>query len=233
MTKKTSMEETSDEDLFIYIACAETPADKVMADAAIAEIHRRYIKGLYARCERMLRAHPGGDVLAEDLAAVTVAQAYDRAHTFRPDPEGKSGSSRTLAWLCKIAQNCFRDYLRNPRRPSPLNVVELDVNAEQYAPQDFAALHLEDESSSYSAHHHQLVAEAFDTLDDRTKIVLIETLVQKSRSRSKTYMLKGSAAELADRIGTTTANLRRIRMKGIQKINTHVEKNKKTETKND
>ena len=61
----------------------------------------------------------------------------------------------------------------------------------------------------------------------------IETLVQRDRSRGRTYMLKGSAAVLADRLETTTANLRRIRMNGIKKINAHIEKNNKPEKENE
>ena len=223
------MEGESDEDLFIYIACAALPAEKVVADAAFAEVHRRFLKGLYARCLRMLRAYPDGESKAEDLAMVTMAKAYEKAHKYILEHNGGAGSSRTMAWLCKIAENMFRDHLRNPRRPGPLNVIELDVNAEQYAPEDFAALYLGGKTMFYSRHHYQLVAEAFDTLDDRTKTVLIETLVQRDRSRGRTYMLKGSAAVLANRLGTTTANLRHIRMKGIKKINAYIEKNKNPE----
>ena len=61
------MEGQSDEDLFIFIACAESPADKLVADAALAEIHRRFFKSLYARCLRMLRAYPDGKTKAEEL----------------------------------------------------------------------------------------------------------------------------------------------------------------------
>lgn len=229
MTNRTSMEGESDEDLFIYIACAASPADKAVADAAFAEVHRRFFKGLYARCLRMLSAYPDGESKAEDLAMVTMAKAYEKAHKYVADPNGGAGSSRTMAWLCKIAENMFRDHLRNPRRPGPLNVIELDVNTEQYAPEDFAAMHLGDDETFYSHHHYQLVAEAFDTLDDRTKTVLIETLVQRDRSRGRTYMLKGRAAVLADRLGTTTTNLRRIRMKGIKSINAYIKKNKTPE----
>ena len=108
MTKQTSMEGTTDEDLFIYIACAESPADKVLANAALAELHRRYIKGLYARCLRMLRAYPDSESMAEVLTQATLARAYERAHQFQPNPDGAAGSSRTLAWLCKIALNSVR-----------------------------------------------------------------------------------------------------------------------------
>ena len=229
MTKRTSMEGETDEDLFIYIACATSPSEIVEAEQAFAEIHRRYFKGLYARCQRMLQAYPDGEAKAQELAMTAMARAYEKADKYKPDPKGGSGSSRTRAWLCKIAEHMYRDHLRNPRRPGPLNVIELDVNAEQYSPEDFAAMYLEDETMSYSRYHYKLVAEGYDALDDRTKTVLIETLVQRDRSRGQTYMLKGSAAVLADRLGTTTANLRRIRMNGIKAINSYVDKKKKSE----
>ena len=233
MTKRTSMEGMTDEDLFIFIACAESPADKVLANAALAELHRRYIKGLYARCVRMLSAYPDSETMAQQLAQVTLARAFERAHQFQPSPDGAAGSSRTLAWLCKIALNLLRDYTRNPDRPGPLsNVVDLDVNAEQYSPEDFAFLHLQDDSASHTPHHYQLVAEAFKALDDRTQIVLLETLLQRQRSPGRTYMLRKTAAALADRIGSSAENVRRIRMLGMKAINAYLEKhnNNKTET---
>jgi RNA polymerase sigma factor (sigma-70 family) len=228
------MEGRSDEDLFIYIACAETPADKALADTALAEIHRRYIKGLYARCLRMLHAYPDARTMAEELTQATLARAYEKAHQFRQDPDSGAGSSRTLAWLCKIALNLFRDHRRNPNRPGPLsNVVDLDVNAEQYSPEDFASLFLEDESVSYSRHHYQLVTEAFDALDERTQIVLIETLVQRRKSPGRTHMLRKTATALAERVGTSTDNVRRIRGQGMRQINAYIDKHKNNKAETD
>ena len=234
MTNKTSMEEASDEDLFIYMACANGPEDQALRDAAFAELHRRYVKDLYARCLRTVRAYPDSETLAHDLTSATLVRARDRSDQFRSDPDGNNRSSRTRAWLYRIALNLFRDHLRNPERPGPLsNVVDLNVNAEQYSPEDFAALFLGDESTSHSRHHHKRVAKAFDQLDDRTQIVLLETLLQRQKSPGRAYMLRSTAQRLADRMQTSTDNLRRIRRNGIRRINTYVNRHMNNDAETD
>ena len=224
MANKTAMVEESDEDLFVYMACANDPEDQVLKNAAFHELHRRYSKNLYARCLKMVRAYPDSETLAQALTSVTLHRVYDRADQYRPDPDGNDRPTRTLAWLCTIARNLFLDYLRNPERPGPLssNVVDLDVTAEQYSPEDFAALYLEGESTSHSRHHYQRVAEGFDQLNERTQIVLVETLLQRQNSPGRTYMFRGTAQRLANRLKTSTDNVRRIRRNGIRQINEYV-----------
>ncbi len=227
MTKQTSMEEENDEDLFIYMACANGPRDKALKDVAFAELHRRYIKALYARCLRMVQSYPDSETLAQDLTNATLTRVYERADQFRSDPNGNETSSRTLAWLCRIARNLFRDHLRNPQRPGPIsNVIDLGVNTEPYSPEDFAALFLEEESTFHLRRHYRLVAKAFDQLDDRAQMVLVQTLLQRQKSPGRTYMFRGTARSLADLLQTTTDNIRRIRKNSIQQINEYVSKHK-------
>lgn len=226
MTKQASMHEETDEDLFLYMACAETAADRPLADGAYAEIHRRYVKRLYARCLRMVSSYPDPETMAMDLASAALARAYEKAEKYQTDPEDSLGAVRTFGWLCKIAENIFRDHIRNPERPGPLNVIDLDVNAEMYAPEDFASLFCEDQSPPRTLLDYQLVARAFDVLDARTKTVLIETLVHRGRSPGRTHMLRGTTTALAKRLETSTANLRLIRRKGLRQINAYVEQHK-------
>ena len=236
MTERTSMESKTDEDLFIDMAFTDSAEDRANADAAYEELHRCYVKIVYTRCIRMISKYPDAETLAWDMTAGALAKAYERAETYQSGEEGEAGASRTIAWLCKIALNLFLDYRKNPKRPGPLsNVVDLDVHAEQYSPEDFAAFYLEDDSQAYSRQHYQLVAEAFAALNERTQIVLMETLLQRQRSPGRTYMLRKTAAALAARVGTSTDNVRRIRRLGIQQINEYVDqyKNNKAETHHD
>ena len=230
MTTQTSMQEETDEDLFLYMACKDNPEDKPLAEMAVAELHRRYLKRLYARCFKMVFSQPDPETLAADLASAALARAYEKAETYRSHPDGSASSSRTFSWLCKIALNIFRDFLRNPKRPGSLafNVIELDVNAEMYLPEEFAALYCDDKEQLSTQADYQLVAEVFDTLDARTQRVLVETLIQRDKSPGRTYMLRGSAELLANRLGTTPANLRRIRKNGIRKINEYINQHKHT-----
>ena len=175
---------------------------------------------------KMVSSYPDREALAMDLACAALARAHDRAETYQPNPEGSASSSRTIAWLCKIALNIFRDFRRNPNRTGPLNVVEFDVNAEMYALEDFATLYCDDKPQLRTQTAYQLVARAFDTLDARTQRVLIETLVQRDRSPGRSYMLRGTSKLLAERLEMTTANLRRIRSKGVRTINDYLKQHK-------
>ena len=226
VTIQTSMHEETDEDLFLYMAFKDS--DTSMADEAFTEVHRRYIKRVYAYCLKMVSSYPDSETLAEDIASAALAKAYDRAETYQANSNGSDSVSPTFAWLCKIATNIFRDYLRNPGRPGPLNVIELDVGAEMYSPQDFAALYCENQPQLNTQAEYKLVAQAFETLDARTQSVLIETLVQRSRSPGRTYMLRGTAELLANRLATTPENVRRIRRNGVSKINEYVGQHKRT-----
>ena len=226
MTKQASMHKETDEFLFYCMACADEPTDRPMADEAYTEIHRRYVKPLYARCLKMVSFYPDSETLAMDLTTAALSKAYDRAETYQPNPDGSTSGSRTIAWLCTIALNIFRDYCRNPERPGPINVVEFEVYPEDYASDDFAKLYCEGQPQLSTQAEYRLVAMAFDTLDTRTQIVLIETLVQRDRSPGRTYMLRGTSEQLAKRLGTTTANLRRIRKKGVCKINDYLDQHK-------
>ena len=212
----------TDEDLFVYMACADSPADKPIADKAYEELHRRYIKQLYARCLRMVSSFPNPENLAQDLACAALARAYEKAETYQSNSEKSASTTRTISWLCKIALNIFRDHLRNPKRPGPLNVVDLNVYPEDYSSMDFAALYYQDKPHVKTQQEYYLVAKAFDALDERTQRVLIETLEMREKSPSGKYMLRGTAQQMAERLETTTFNLRRIRMKGTQYINNYV-----------
>ena len=226
MTAETTVEAESDENLFIYIACRETAEDEVLANLAFAEIHRRYAKPLYRKCVNFCRSFSDGNTLAEELTSATLTRAYERADQYRPSPlsESTNADKRTLAWLCTIARNLLLDLNRNPKRPGPLNITDLDVDISCYSSDDFAAFFNDLEQPLNNSHEHNLVAEAFETLDNRTQEVLITTLIQRDRSPKKTHMLRGTVPLLADRLNTTPDNIRRIRLNGIRVINDYLKK---------
>jgi len=235
MTKKTSLDEESDEDLFLYMACRDTPKEVSQAEDACEVLHHRYIDRLFKRCFNMLKSYPDAHTRAAELASAALFRAYERAETYKIDENCSNPSARTLKWLARIARNIFRDTLRNPKRPNQLNVVDLEVNTEHYDSSDFAALFLGENDSVHSEELKIRVAEAYDSLKPRAQTVLLETLIQRDRSPGRKYMLRGSARVLADRLDTTPENLRRIRHNGVKAINAYVEKhmNQTTEAGDD
>ncbi|GFE91050.1 hypothetical protein GCM10011488_60040 [Steroidobacter agaridevorans] len=209
------MREQSDEDLFVYMSFIDNASDRPVAEAAFAEVHRRYAAELYSRCRDLCRRLGQPTSLAEDLVSLTLTRALDRAETYR----GPGTSARTMAWLCKIARNALIDAHRNPHRPSSIGSgSDSDLGAEIYSAQDFASLYHQFESPLATREHWTRVAAAFQELDERCQRVLLETLLQRSKSPGQSYMYRGTAALLAERLGITPENLRRIRYKGMKAI---------------
>ena len=229
MTTETSIEDESDEDLFLYIACRVTAGDEEIANRAFAEIHRRHVKSLYKRCLNLCRRLPEGESFAEDLTYATFARAYERTDQYRAssNPDTAAGRWRTLFWLCRIARNLLLDHLRNPNRPGPFNDSDLDVDTSNNSSEDFAVFFNDQEQPLNSRHEYKMVTEAFETLDKRTQEVLLVTYLQRDRSPKKTHMLRGTTQLLADRLGTSPDNIRRIRRNGIRAIKDYLEKEKR------
>jgi RNA polymerase sigma factor (sigma-70 family) len=219
---KWALEEETDECLFLCMAFdAEEPE---LSRRAFDVLYRRYSKAIYARCLGLCRRYRQGDTVAENLVADTFYKAKVKAETFRgsDDPDPTVVRRRTIGWLCKIAERLLFDKLRNPRRPGVLDEVDMDVHVEHYSAQEFATLFMKQSGVQATLRHYQLVAEAFDALQERTQIVLLETLLQREYSPSEQYMRRGSVRALAQRVGTTPENIRRIRLKGMRAINEYV-----------
>jgi len=131
-----------------------------------------------------------------------------------------------------MAQNMLTDHYRNPNRPSnPLEPHELALEAALYSADDFSQLFVEGSALLSTPLVHRLVAEAFEALDERTKLVLLETFIQRTRSPAGKAMRRGSAKLLADHLETSQDNIRRIRRLGILAINDYLESSSSLERK--
>lgn len=209
------MDVASDDDLFLYMSFYDQPGDRDTAEAAFRVFHGRYATELHARCRSICHRYQQPDSFVEDLAIQTLHRAYMRASTYK----GPGSRGRTMAWLCKIAKNALIDAKRNPHRPSLLNTeTEAELGAEHYSPADFTTLYSQFESPLPTQQQWKLVTRAFEELDERTQRVLIETLLQRAKSPQRTYMYRGTAALLAETLGITVDNLRRIRLNGMKAV---------------
>jgi RNA polymerase sigma factor (sigma-70 family) len=215
------MREEADGDLLYYMSCREGPADCALSDAATVEFHRRHAVGLLDRC-RMICLKFGSMVEPEDLFSVTMVRAIERAETFKPATESASQPARTLKWLAQIAHNLHVDRLRNPHRSGPLTGDQEPVPLEDYSSEEFAALYCDGHAMPRDLATIRLVQAALLTLDERTRRVIAHTLLQRQRSPGRSYVYRGEMKALADELGTTTVNLRRIRSDGVKAIALYV-----------
>jgi len=216
-----SMREEVDGDLLYYMSCREGPADCALSDAATVEFHRRHAVGLLDRCEMICRKF-GSVVEPDDLLAVTMVKAIERAETFKPTAVPASQAARTLKWLAQIAHNLHVDRLRNPHRSGPLTGDQEPIPIEDYSSEEFAALYCDGHAMPRDLATIQLAQAAILTLDDRTRRVIAHTLLQRQRSPGRSYVYRGQMRALADELGTTTVNLRRIRSDGVKAIAEYV-----------
>ena len=216
-----SMREESDADLLYYMSCRENPADRAVSDAATLEFHRRYAVSLLDRCRSICRQF-GSVVEPEDLFEVTLVKAIERAETFVAAVDAGSRPARTLNWLARIARNLHVDALRNPNRSGPLTGEQEAVPVEDYSTEEFAALYCDGHALPRGLATIRTVQAALLTLDERTRRIIAYTVLQRQRSPKRNYVYRGAMKALANELGTTTVNLRRIRLLGVAAIAEYV-----------
>jgi DNA-directed RNA polymerase specialized sigma24 family protein len=215
------MREEADGDLLYYMSCRQSSADCALSDAATAEFYRRYAVRLLDRCGRICRQF-GSVVDPELLFAATLAKAIAGAETFVPGADAQTQPPRTLNWLARIARNLHIDGLRNPSRSGPLTGDKETIPIEDYSTEEFAALYCDGHAMPRNLATIHLVQDALLTLDERTRLVVAHTVLQRQRSPGRSYVFRGEMKALATKLGTTTVNLRRIRSLGVQAIADYV-----------
>lgn len=214
----SDMAKESDGTLLYYMSCRGSPADIALSNAAAYEFHRRHMRALLARCERICRHAGAADGFGQVLAVTTLAKTVEKADRFSDSASADNEARRTQGWLAKIAHNLLVDSLRNPNRPGPITGQKDDIPAEDYSDHELAALLCDGKALTRDRETIRLVRVALGTLPERTRIVLVQTVLQRMQSPKETYMYRGSAAALAKRLGTTPENVRRIRKNGLREL---------------
>ena len=209
----------SDDKLLKSVAL--TQSDPAVAERACREFHGRYAQSLYAACRRLCGRFGLPSPTADDLVSTAFAKAFERASTFRPSPDLPSVAQgkRTLAWLYRIAERILLDWHRNPQRPGPLNQTGVEPHVEDYGGEDFAFLMADHFDAKGSSHLLRLLAHAFETsLTEREQRVMLYTLIYRGLSASGAYMQRGKLREVAEAMGTTGPNIRKIRERAMAKL---------------
>ena len=222
------MKKETDGSLFTFLSFLET--GRVEANQALGELMCRYEAVLRRRCNRICARFPSLSISGDELTNFTFLRATERASTYKPltDPGATSAehAKYTSAWLFKIAQNLLFDLGRQTNRPHPYerNISE----PSPIAPADVAALLVGANPGRFDSADKPHVARAFSTLPEKSQLVVTWTLDKQLRSPSGKYMNRGSLTELANRLGTTPANIRQIRKRAYDTIGKAVKRARTT-----
>jgi len=209
----------TDEMLFLHLACRSI--DPGMADHALRILWGRHKTYIRKSCQRLCWQFKVEIARADDLASVTWMKVNDRADQYdaSDDPSFNAHVNRTRAWMNKIAEHQLIDWLRNPNLANRAYGKELDRGVEDYSSDEFAKLCAKEFQAENSSYRLSLVAQAFDEeLSEKEQLVLMATVVHRNYSPAGTYMERGSATSLANRLNTTTAALRQCRLRAWKKI---------------
>ena len=187
-------------------------ADAGVAHRAQAELYARHVRYLYGAVQRhrhnLLRV---AGVSAEDLVQETFHRAFERAHTFQRGDVSDDDHlrRRTRAWLGRIAQNLLADYIQRVREVSASPYLErLSCDGIDDAPSSSPEL--------------QLVCDGLGALSERERDVLRVTALYL-RAGEHQRLPNAVSAELAQRWGTNSENIRAIRSRALKKLKAFIE----------
>lgn len=218
------MKSESDADLFTYMEFMDS--DPVVANAALAELMQRYQAIIHRRCAYLCSKFPAL-MDADELTAMTFHRACVRAETYKPSADPSTNNKYTAAWLLRIATNLLYDQGRNVNRERPFESV---ISNPQAMSDDDMVINLTDDSPSrFNKNDRIILISALNTLNEKQRMVLLWTFDKRQHSPTGArYMNRFSMKELACQLETTEQNVRQIRKRALDKIETFVKNSKQT-----
>lgn len=209
--------DADDEDLFLYIAVDQnTPEGKL----ALNELWKRHSSWLNKQCVKICNIYNQGNSIADDLACATFKKAIDRAETYTNivDSKDEKNFKRTRAWLGTIAKRILIDTFRNPKRAIYSSPIDFEISLEQFSTQDFVEWFIKQNDVRHSTEALSVIGNEFKKLDKREQRVIIETILQRDKSPSEKYVLRGASTRLANELGVSPDSIRQIRKRALSKI---------------
>jgi RNA polymerase sigma factor (sigma-70 family) len=198
--------EDTDEILLSYMSLRDTHPSA--AQASWAEFYSRHFRYMLFISRRIGRGILDDSAIS-DLVQDVFMRAYERAKTFDNgglrDPEHLRRRAR--AWLGTIANNIFRDMLRAGSGISIIHLEQKELEELARGP---------GKSESDSAQMKRLLA-AFGKLTEKEQYVLRVTFEWCEPGKYQ-RLPNHVAADLAKTLHTTSANIRQIRRRALQKI---------------
>ena len=203
---------------------ARRDQDEAWADAAWREFYNRHKAYMWTVCGNVAEdLH--GEAWVEDIFVQTFERAYEKAATFKlpADVSGETETRLVRAWLGVIAANLLRRLLRNHECEQTKDDEEWDTIIDSAAPSDAR----EEQDTPELSARRKLITEALDTLTEREQLVL-RTTYQFYRIGKRFQRLPNSVSqELAQQLGTTPENLRKIRERALEKVRDYINEHQK------
>jgi RNA polymerase sigma factor (sigma-70 family) len=202
-------ERPSDDDAALLARVARREVDPAGARAAQSTLYGRHVRYLYGALLRSQRALDTAGLSAEDLVQETFHRAFERAHTFQPGEPGDDAreTARTRAWLGRIASNLLADHLGKVR----------EVSATPYLDR-VACEGIDEDPPPSQSPRVALVEEGLLQLTERERDVLRVSALHYRVGDPHQRLPNAVSAELAGQWGTTSENIRAIRMRAMKKL---------------
>jgi len=189
------------------------------AREAWAELYRRHVRYMHHVGGKFLAALPRPPTTAKDLVNDTFLRAFKKAGTYC-EPSGLDQDAKrryVRAWLAKVARNLIRDLLRAVPEDGPDRQLDDEGWNEQAAP-------TAGEEGASPAVLAVLVEVLQNDLDEREREVLRKTYQYWVPGRTAQRLPNKVAEEVAQQLGTTSENLRKIRQRALKKVREGLER---------
>jgi RNA polymerase sigma factor (sigma-70 family) len=209
---------SAESDAGLLTLMSQRTQDEAWADAAFCEFYARHKNYIWIVCVE-IASTLNGDAWIEDIFDETFERAYQKAGSFKlPSGATPESESRLVrGWLGKIAANLLRTLLRNHRNEYAQDEETWDKLA------DTVGNSTDDGNQTSSVSPKQkLIDDALETLSEREALVVRVTF-QYYRVGEKFQRLPNKIVqELAESLGTTPENLRKIRERALRQIRDYV-----------
>ncbi len=209
---RPGLDDQDDADLLVYMALAEEDPD--LARAAWGAFYTRHARYLHAVCLRAFGPLLGGEAGAADLVAETFRKVYRSADRFevRSGRDADALRLQVRAWLGRIAQRLAQDALR---RRSRLAETHLEPGLWQQTPGPTP-------TPAGNEAMIDRVRSIVEQLPERQQIVLRATLQWYRPDADHQRMPADAVADLARTLNTTPENLRQLRRRALQRVETEL-----------
>lgn len=207
-----------DEDLLVFMSLRDD--DPATAKAAWAVFHTRHVRFVYGQCWRVFYQHLRGRYdnhaireMAKDFVADVMVKVHNRAETFKLEGSREPEQMRrqVRAWIGTIARNMVRSWLSSGQYESGVGGLEgLDGS-------------IEEDGENVPNPVQECVRRLIDSLPDKERAVLL-TYLQFLDPKTGTGRLPNEESkQLAERLGLTTASLRQIKRRVMQRLKPEIE----------